>query len=667
MDRSETVVDLNVAKWLETKPNSETFDASEHELDHSETAHDSGIVTALYQSCQAQLSRLSAILASPSRRRRLFVTDIRTKLVIFGGSLEDGKLESFLNADDELKDDILLILYEIGTILAYDVFQGASKDLIAFRDDDTSTRLRDLLASAKAALDTESGSDTSEDSSASEDGKRSSDSGDGRKLEQQCLRLLARNVDLLMTLYPTLEQAFRDKHRRPRARLPWAMQKFSVTSKAWPYVHNVRDKFPLAANDLAERLGEVNWQRHRRLRAIKTPEIMGSEKPKSVFKPISEFRDSALGDSLASKSAKAVSVASHSSYMSSNEGGDKQHFRVPNLPAGASYGRVFACPYCEEEVSMRNRIDWKMHVFEDLQAWICTHPECPEGSVTFPSRRKWFEHEEKCHMTAKHFRCTQRECHMIFQSQDSFLSHARFDHSISVETPAVKWSILNAATISTLQPVDGLQCPLCQTGDWITYRSYEKHLGKHQEEIALCALPPSNEGDDDDEEDEDGGEGERADDAASSVTSEGAKALGQKNDRDSPTDREYVSYNDLAEEIAWGSSPSLNRPIASPHHEDIPNEVEYTIKCICRYADDDGNTVYCPKCNTWQHIDCYYHGQKVPEEHFCADCLPQNLDAKKATERQRKLREELRQNSNLKKALGNQRYKSHKAKVKKRT
>lgn len=91
------------------------------------------------------------------------------------------------------------------------------------------------------------------------------------------------------------------------------------------------------------------------------------------------------------------------------------------------------------------------------------------------------------------------------------------------------------------------------------------------------------------------------------------------------------------------AAPSLASPLPNGSLSDtnIQDEEEYTIKCICIYADDDGNTVYCPKCDTWQHIECYYHGKKVPEEHFCADCFPRDLDAKKATERQRRHREAL--------------------------
>ena len=91
------------------------------------------------------------------------------------------------------------------------------------------------------------------------------------------------------------------------------------------------------------------------------------------------------------------------------------------------------------------------------------------------------------------------------------------------------------------------------------------------------------------------------------------------------------------------AAPSSASPLPNGSLSDtnVQEEEEYTIKCICIYADDDGNTVYCPKCDTWQHIECYYHGKKVPEEHFCADCFPRDLDAKKATERQRRHREAL--------------------------
>jgi hypothetical protein len=85
------------------------------------------------------------------------------------------------------------------------------------------------------------------------------------------------------------------------------------------------------------------------------------------------------------------------------------------------------------------------------------------------------------------------------------------------------------------------------------------------------------------------------------------------------------------------ASPVVNGSLSDTYK---PEEEDYTIKCICTYADDDGNTVFCESCETWQHIECYYPDKNVPELHFCADCQPRSLDRKRATERQKRLREQ---------------------------
>ncbi|KAF2002361.1 hypothetical protein P154DRAFT_431323 [Amniculicola lignicola CBS 123094] len=72
----------------------------------------------------------------------------------------------------------------------------------------------------------------------------------------------------------------------------------------------------------------------------------------------------------------------------------------------------------------------------------------------------------------------------------------------------------------------------------------------------------------------------------------------------------------------------------------IEEEESSTIKCICGFSDDDGNTVLCEKCDTWQHIVCYYKSpDDVPDVHECTDCSPRHIDTKSATEKQRQRRE----------------------------
>ena len=93
-------------------------------------------------------------------------------------------------------------------------------------------------------------------------------------------------------------------------------------------------------------------------------------------------------------------------------------------------------------------------------------------------------------------------------------------------------------------------------------------------------------------------------------------------------------------------------------------EEDYTIKCICGFDEDDGRTIYCESCETWQHVDCYYYKKEVPgeqEEHVCADCDPSKLvDARRAADRQRRRREVIEVDRKQKKPPG----KSHKKKVK---
>ncbi|KAI9710315.1 MAG: hypothetical protein M1820_002810 [Bogoriella megaspora] len=87
------------------------------------------------------------------------------------------------------------------------------------------------------------------------------------------------------------------------------------------------------------------------------------------------------------------------------------------------------------------------------------------------------------------------------------------------------------------------------------------------------------------------------------------------------------------------SLPSVTLP-ASPRNglrasaqED--EEESYTIKCVCGYLEDDGNTVYCEDCETWQHIKCYYGDSDVPDVHRCVDCEPRPVDSKRFVPRQK--------------------------------
>jgi hypothetical protein len=79
------------------------------------------------------------------------------------------------------------------------------------------------------------------------------------------------------------------------------------------------------------------------------------------------------------------------------------------------------------------------------------------------------------------------------------------------------------------------------------------------------------------------------------------------------------------------------------HKTELVEEEPYTIKCICDFRGDDGNTIYCETCDTWQHIECFYPDNReeaIREDfaHSCADCQPRTLNQQKAFERTARLK-----------------------------
>jgi len=99
-----------------------------------------------------------------------------------------------------------------------------------------------------------------------------------------------------------------------------------------------------------------------------------------------------------------------------------------------------------------------------------------------------------------------------------------------------------------------------------------------------------------------------------------------------PAPSASVFYNGQPAPTFSAGSPTLDGT--------VEEEESSTIKCICGFADDDGLTVLCEKCDTWQHIVCYYESSElVPEVHECADCTPRQVDHKGASDKQRQRRE----------------------------
>ena len=228
-----------------------------------------------------------------------------------------------------------------------------------------------------------------------------------------------------------------------------------------------------------------------------------------------------------------------------------------------------------------------MHVFSDLMPYICTFDGCPHKLRCFPSRSAWAHHEFQEHRFDRYWACP--ECPRKSCSTLDWEHHLNNAHNQKFAGHNLVSARNNACRISPKHAEDE-QCPLCLVVLGKPRRAFVKHVCRHMEDIALMALPSNAE-----------------------------------------EDSEVGSIS---------TNPNSNED--NDTGKDLHIDEEYTIKCICGFEHDDGNTVYCERCDTWQHTRCYYFDENddVPTkdvlssiDHFCADCKPRWFDVRGAIKR----------------------------------
>ena len=163
----------------------------------------------------------------------------------------------------------------------------------------------------------------------------------------------------LAELRPSLEENIISSERSCFQSVLTPFRPFLLSDPASIYVSIVREKFPKAQDQLVERLGEANWQRHNMVRRQESVTQKHIEEPEigSVFHPYSAFHDSGIGTSVREQSQHAPS---HTSFISSNTDESSRSFRVPPVPADACSGKAFQCSICGLKVNnIYNRVQWK--------------------------------------------------------------------------------------------------------------------------------------------------------------------------------------------------------------------------------------------------------------------------------------------------------------------
>ena len=132
-----------------------------------------------------------------------------------------------------------------------------------------------------------------------------------------------------------------------------------------------------------------------------------------------------------------------------------------------------------------------MHVFADLEPYICTFPNCHYELVQFTTRAAWADHEFSCHRFETRWRCP--ECGSEETSPQDWDRHFQ-GHHLALTGPELRVARENAQN-SKARPIETEECLLCGDTRAQSRRTFIKHVGSHMEEMALFALPGDTEDD----------------------------------------------------------------------------------------------------------------------------------------------------------------------------
>jgi hypothetical protein len=128
-----------------------------------------------------------------------------------------------------------------------------------------------------------------------------------------------------------------------------------------------------------------------------------------------------------------------------------------------------------------------MHVFSDLQSYLCTHVECTDALKTFPSRKLWIDHEINRHFTKEQWLCFT--CNRTTASEKSFVDHLVACHGIILSGHRLTAAITESKEKVLKVDFTNYRCALCSQNGWQSRKSYTTHMGEHLEEISLACLP----------------------------------------------------------------------------------------------------------------------------------------------------------------------------------
>ncbi|GAD91601.1 hypothetical protein PVAR5_0174 [Paecilomyces variotii No. 5] len=196
------------------------------------------------------------------------------------------------------------------------------------------------------------------------------------------------------------------------------------------------------------------------------------------------YRSSAVGE-----------VAAHATHLP---------FHIPIPPVSRLPAR-FECPICFRVVMCLRASDWIKHVYDDVEPFTCTFPDC-SNPESYTRKAEWIRHEGEKHRKTEWWECSYADCsHKSFR-RDLFREHLVREHNAlernttitktaSVERLEFRkddsrriWDMIEQCRKENkkISPKQQL-CPFC--GEICrTWKILTTHMGKHLEQLVMPVL-----------------------------------------------------------------------------------------------------------------------------------------------------------------------------------
>ncbi|KAI8950036.1 hypothetical protein F4801DRAFT_590656 [Xylaria longipes] len=149
-----------------------------------------------------------------------------------------------------------------------------------------------------------------------------------------------------------------------------------------------------------------------------------------------------------------------------------ERLRIPPLPK-KSYDSPFECPLCFLLISVSSTHQWMKHVLRDLRPYTCPAEDRQAASMEYSRRHDW-----PC----------PYQCGSDHTTETNLRQHIIRNHDGSATEMELDAMIARCGRSRLPSPSSPVECPLCR-GILESVQQYQRHVGRHQVDLSLFALP----------------------------------------------------------------------------------------------------------------------------------------------------------------------------------